>query len=322
MNSAGTSTFNGLYMCSLDEETRTCLDSKLIVDSWDQNGEHHRGLNLVNTQIDKTVHAIYSGYFEESRNSFEILRADMKSPVTFKSFFRAGLFASNDQCKFDCCEGAQHTYHKVQPRDFIADGDDVFISWDGFYQDCGDVFSSKRGLQWTVGISKILTSPECISTQGLDEVSFAECTVPVTIAFQDSTANARLLGYAGFATGFLPDGGRVFFLSALDNDTTLGKLTTEVWAIRSGGNYVKDPSSLWVLGKTEIDSNFMSVSVDDVGTLRLRKSVDGVPRALCRTAYDAGIFCHRLSISDESGVIQFATSNTYVSKEQVRITNE
>jgi hypothetical protein len=317
MSSTGMNTFNGLFMCSLAAETGKCRDSKLIVDTWDQNGEHRRGLDLVNTQIDHSTHSIYSGYFEKSRNSFEILRADMTSPVSFKSFFRTGMFASNDRCKLACCEDTQHTYHKVQPRDFVVDGNDVFVSWDGFYQDCSDSFSSKRGLQWTVGISKILTSPECISTQGLFEASFAECTVPISIAFQDSTPRARLLGYSGFAIGVLPDGGRVFFLSALDNDTALGKLSTEIWAIRSGGNYMNDPTTLWVLGKNEIDSNFMSIGVDDVGTLRLRKTPDGIPRALCRSAYDAGIFCHRLSISEESGAIQFASSNTYVSSKQV-----
>src|SRR5210317_1972302 len=38
--------FAGLYECQLEEDG-TCVEPKLIVDRWDTNGTHHRGLDLM-----------------------------------------------------------------------------------------------------------------------------------------------------------------------------------------------------------------------------------------------------------------------------------
>jgi hypothetical protein len=38
--------FTGLYECQLKEDG-ACVEPKLIVDKWDINGTHHRGIDLM-----------------------------------------------------------------------------------------------------------------------------------------------------------------------------------------------------------------------------------------------------------------------------------
>jgi hypothetical protein len=47
-------TFGGLYKCKLEQETGTCDEPELVVDSWDHDGNHHRGLDLMNVS-DETI---------------------------------------------------------------------------------------------------------------------------------------------------------------------------------------------------------------------------------------------------------------------------
>ncbi|KAL3907137.1 MAG: hypothetical protein SGARI_003687 [Bacillariaceae sp.] len=222
-----------------------------------------------------------------------------------------------------CCEDGGHTYFKVQPRDFVVDNGDVFVSWDAFYQDCSPgSYTAKAGLKWTVGVSKILSTPECVGHERDDseEVSFAECAEPVAIAFQDSEPRQKLLGYAGFAIGNsksrkddnTPE--RLFFLSAL-HQVGLNELNNEIWIVKEG-DVNNGPDVVEIDSVASIDSRFADISVDDVGTIRLRKDENGVPTGLCRTAYDSAIVCHQVRI-DDTGAAELWSKNTYVTKEKV-----
>jgi hypothetical protein len=336
-------------MCdNFSPKTGTCSDAKLIVDSWDvshgSNGHDHgsmmdggmmhhnskenskhshskRGLDLMNVQIDEATNTLFTGYFDKYRNSFEILFAPLRAPITLQSYFRTAIVSSNNACRMACCEDSGHTYFKVQPRDFAVDKGDIFVSWDAFYQDCSSSsYTAKAGLKWTVGVSKILTdNPDCVRHDRDDsdqEVSFAECTKPVAIAFQDSEPRKKLLGYAGLAIANTGGdfGKRLFFLSAL-HQVNVNELNNELWIVKEG-DVNTGPDVVEVDSVLAIDHRFADISVDDVGSMRLRKDGNGVPTGLCRTAYDAAIVCHRVRV-DSDGNAELWTKNTYVTKEKV-----
>ncbi|KAG7351242.1 hypothetical protein IV203_010602 [Nitzschia inconspicua] len=325
---------SGLYMCeNLSAETGQCSEAKLIVDTIEsplvptnnrgslehaiQHRQHnhlqHRGLDLMNVQIDYASNTLFTGYFEKNRNSFEILSAPLVAPVSLQPYFRTEIFSSNNGCKMSCCEDATHTYFKVQPRDFAVDNGNVFVSWDAFYQDCGNVYTKKTGLKWTVGVSKLLQTNECLHTT--DEVSFAGCTEPVAIAFQDSKPREKLLGYSGFSIANIPNSDKkLFFLSALDRPD-VNVLNNELWVLKEG-EFNPYPDVFQVHSTARIDSRFADVAVDDVGTIRLRKDENGVPTGLCRTAYDTAIVCHKIQVQDD-GKVDFLSANTFVTKHTV-----
>jgi len=44
------SAFAGLYTCDVDTQTGDCFHAELLVDRWDVDGTHHRGLDLINVR--------------------------------------------------------------------------------------------------------------------------------------------------------------------------------------------------------------------------------------------------------------------------------
>jgi LPXTG-motif cell wall-anchored protein len=319
----GSAAFNGLYECELNFETGQCAAPEKIVDVFNPANEHHRGLDMMNVRIDNANATMYAGYFDGKRYSFEILRGRLDTPpVVLESFFRLTTEVSTGHCLTQCCEPdlGHHTYYKVEPRDYTVHDGEIFVSWDGFYQNCGDEFAAKAGLKWTVGVSKIMQSPKCVSTGGDHEVSFEDCTVPVSILFQENRARGKILGYSGFQASYTPSGKRMFFLSAMDNDKTVelgGQLFSEIWAMPEGEVYPKNPIALQVFGKLHIHNIFENTAVDDVGTIRLRQDEDGAVTGLCRTAYDVGIACYSLAIDNEER-IKIYNDSLFVTAEQVK----
>jgi hypothetical protein len=349
----GRSTFEGVYTCRYDVTTGQCQGTPMIVTDTFGLTEHghipHRGIDVMNLQFITTAgqgrreeQFLYAGYFSGKRDSFEILRAHVatnkmnEEEISFQSFFRTQKSvwknAAENPLSCDPDKSVGNTYLKVHPRDFVVVdvdiddsgvvGGDVYLSWDGFYQNCSDIYASKKGLQWTVGVSKLIQSPECTLTDGMEEVKFEDCTEVVSIAYQDKTAYETVLGYAGLSSSKLPNGDNLFFLSALDHVNLdqkhegKARLYNELWVIKEGQSYVDDPSNRQVFGRVEIDSAFMDVPCDDVGSIQLRKDEDGMATGICRSAYDAGIFCNSIDISAE-GSVEIKQSYTYASKEQV-----
>jgi hypothetical protein len=281
---------------------------------------------LAQVAIDETESFFYSGYYE--RKNFEILRASLEPPIELESFFRTNQDARNNECGMLCCDvvgdgvgQGGHTYFEVQPRDYVLDGADVFVSWDGFYQDCDDYFASKRNLQWSIGVSKIRQTPECVLNGGLDPVNFQDCSTPVSIFHEEGTAKNMLLGYSGIAVSLSPSGKRVFYLSVINNSITSldgagGSPVNEIWTMPEGEHYMKNPNALQKFGGTAIAKPFLDYSVDDVGTIRLRLDENRIPTALCRTAYDAGVFCYALLMKDEEN-IEVTSTKTFVTVDQL-----
>jgi hypothetical protein len=275
----------------------------------------------MNVAIDESNSMFYTGYFENKRKSFEIFRAPLESPVVLESFFRTTQDVRNNDCLWLCCEGASHTYFELQPRDYVIDGGEVFISWDGFYQDCSDEFASKTGLKWAIGVSKVEQSPECVSTLGLEPVKFEDCTTPVSILYEHGTARNILLGYSGFASSNSRSGKRMFYLSVIDNaktglDGAGAQPSNEIWAMTEEENYTKNPKALQIFGGVGIQGQFLDHPVDDVGTIRFRYDENRIPDAMCRTAYDAGVFCYSLQMEPDN-TINVIKSNMQVTPKQI-----
>ena len=156
MGGEHSTSFQGLYMCSLDKQSGLCEDPKLVGDRFDHDGEKHRGIRLTNVAMDDSQSHVYSVYFENDNRGFEILRAPLNTaPVSFDSFFHTKGAYTNSQCDLRCCPDASHTYMNLLPRSFSLDGDDIYVSWGGLYQDCADEFLNKANFNWSIGISKI-----------------------------------------------------------------------------------------------------------------------------------------------------------------------
>ena len=274
--------------------------------------------------------------------SWEIVRAKLPGNengiLQFESFFRTlGAFDWNE-CNFKCCpyqgdtdddpfafskdednpfSAHTHAYVRTIPRSFAVDEQtgDVFISWEGFYQNCdpAGMFSARqKGLEWTIGVSRLKTEdPYCVVDQvhALDN-NFSRCTEPVSIVYQSSRGREVVLPNGGFAvipaSGDGGNGRRSFLLSALKSPGIgQGELTSHVWAFPEGGNVSQDGRLLQDLslsGKgTVVDNIFMDENVWDGGTLRLHYNQrTGRPDHLCRTIFNEGIGCMPISVTEDN----------------------
>jgi hypothetical protein len=312
-----TTAFQGLYMCSLNRETGKCQNPELVVDQWNHNGgTKHHGLRLTNVALDDSKSLLYSIHFEDARHGFEILRAALTRPIEFQSFFRTKGAYSNSDCGLECCAGAGHTYLNMKPRSYLVEGEDIFISWGGLYQDCADEFLQKASFKWTIGVSKLEQRSDCILTG--TQVDFADCTTPVALAYQgDQGEDDVFLGYSSFQSSRSPSGNRIFYLSVLkgDSDNMKSQLVNEIWAIPEGEVFAKNPNALQKIDQVPVSRSFMYHSVDNVGSIRLRLDKDGVATSLCTAAYDGGIFCSAFSLDTESRIEVYRTETVVTGKQ-------
>ncbi len=269
---------------------------------------------IIQVVIDQGEHKFYSGYFDGERGSWEILRASYDTPIILDSFFRTNLQVWNSEDILKCSKNGGHSYFQVDPRSFVLDDGEFFVSWDGFYQNCSDDFAAKRGLQWSIGVSKILQSPDCVLTGGLEPVNFEDCTEPVSIVYQDATAREVVHGYSGIAVSRSLSGKRIFYLSIIEIRSGVEVAFSEIWTMPEGEYYSKNPKASGAFGAVRISKEFLEHAVDDVGTIRLRVDNSGIPTAACRSAYDAGVFCYALEVLEDS-TIKATGQNQYVSRE-------
>lgn len=310
--------FQGLYMCSLNTGTGKCRFAELIVNRWNRGGERHRGLRLRNVALDDSKSMLYSLYFEGTRRGFEILRAPLIRPIELQSFFRTKGAYSNSDCGLECCAGAEHTYLNTKPRSYLIEGEEIFISWGGIYQDCGDEFQRKANFKWTIGVSKLEQRPDCILTG--TQVDFATCTTPIALAYQgDEGEDDIFLGYSSFQSSLSPSGNRVFFLSVLrvNAENRESQPVNEIWAVPEGEVYAKNPNALQVIDRVPVHRSFMYHSVDNVGSIRMKLDNDGIATSLCTTAYDWGILCLAFSINRESKV-EVSRRESFVTSDQIK----
>jgi len=300
-------------------------------------------------------------YLKGEDSDWEIVRAQLPDAgdfdndvvnsdgsLTFESVFKTRALVDWNECEFNCCSKAdyerlgfltnakefdtnyeyRHTYTKTMVRSFVVDEHtgDIFVSWEGYYKDCQDIFSSGKKLLWTLGISRLkMEDPTCVlldPAQANDQFShssnFPRCTEPVSIVYQSTRGREAVLPYGGLAV--IPESQtgsrRTFLLSVLYSPgIDSGELTSRVWAFPEGADSIKDGLKRQDLTGTGtvIDGAHFDANVWDGGSLRLNyNSQTQKPDYLCRTVYEAGIECIPIGIStDNEGLpVVMATSKT------------
>jgi hypothetical protein len=314
-----TASYKGLYKCELDPGSGLCHSPELITDEWIHDGRLHRGIKLMNVQLHDAGNTIYARTFDAKRDSWEIIRAPIDSSITFEPYFRTQEKLEWNDCGFKCCEPTGYHYLMVKPKTFFLDDDDIYIAWDGFWKDCSDAFS-RATPRWTIGVSRLKKDPECVLTGGDSEANFALCTEPVAIVYQNDVGRSRVLPYGGFQITKAPDGTRIYFLSVMHSaGIDEGKLTSEVWVAPEGIQHTKNPNQLQTFDPQQINAFLFDEIIEDAGTIRLHM-VDGVPNHVCRTAFDAGVFCFPIQMAFDGRISYAGQTHQLVSHEQVQET--
>jgi len=266
--------------------------------------------------------------------------------LQFEYVFRSLEAIGWNECDFDCCikddvideqwdedtntnYEYKHAYLRTNIRSFVVDEHtgDVFVSWEGFYKDCTDVFAASKKLQWTIGISRLkMEDTKCTFLGRSDhtfksEGQFARCSETVSIVFQSSRGREVVLPYGGFAV--IPSSAtgnkRIFLLSVLSRpEIDSGDLTSRVWAFPEGGNALRDESKRQDLTDnfTVVDEIFMDANIWDGGSLRLHyNSTSGKPDHLCRTIFGEGIECFQITVGTDT-VYSSSDPQSFLSKDQ------
>ncbi len=272
----------------------------------------------------------------EHVGSWEIIRAKLPDSgeesksgdglLQFESLFRTLEAFDWNECDFKCCPynsnkdddpfqyseeeennyfSHTHAYVRTIPRSFSVDetNGDVFLSWEGFYQNCDPAsIVNEKKLQWTIGVSRLRTEdPYCTTDQvHVMENNFPRCTEPVAIVHQSSTGRDIVLPYGGFTVIPARDSEhrRSFLMSAITSSEIRGEHKSFVWTVPEGGNLYEDRMYLNDNG-TSLDHNFADVW--DGGTLRLHKNAQTKrPDHVCRSIFNKGIGCMPISENDDS----------------------
>jgi len=316
--------------------------------------------------------------------TWEILRADLPGSATttntngleFQPYFRTLREADWNNCNFDCCpftddvdsngiyahrdyhdNAFMHSYIRVAPTAFAVDHEtgDVFIAWHGFYKNCNpaNIFSVSKSLEWTVGISRLVTrteDPTCILPRTEDgefvgysdlEDNFGRCTVPVAIVHQGSTGHGVLVPHGGFsvlpAVQEVKDPQLTDEKIADNNDTparphrgflvtTLkaekGATTSHVWAIAEGGDVTRNLYERQLVTSNTIDHIFLKMNVWNGGNQRLHYSQEtGRPDHLCHTVFNKGIDCMPITVTEDKDILYLKTNGgpeTILTESQVK----
>eukprot|EP00536_Pseudo-nitzschia_multiseries_P018694 jgi/Psemu1/293611/fgenesh1_pg.2916_\ len=316
----------------------------------DSNRERDQSSYLyANTHVDNSRE-----YTNSHVQSWEILRAklptfhsdevEIRDQLAFESVFRTLDAFDWNECDFRCClysgnadddpfavskdehngyYAHTHAYVRTVPRSFAVDETtgDVFVSWEGFYQNCDPANLSQdegKKLEWTIGISRVrMEDPYCTTDQvHVRENNFPRCTEPVSIVYQNSRGRDVVLPHGGFTVipadrSHSKKSGRSFLLSTLRSATMGhgGDLTSQVWAFPEGGNpnertWIHEHLSLNGNG-TVVDDVFLNANTVDGGTLRLHTNhKTGRPDHLCRTVFNMGIGCMPISFTEEDDLVR------------------
>jgi hypothetical protein len=62
--------FAGLYECQLKENEGACVEPTLIVDKWDINGTHHKGLDLMDVSKYWNIIILHCFLFASTNSEF------------------------------------------------------------------------------------------------------------------------------------------------------------------------------------------------------------------------------------------------------------
>ena len=328
MMTDGSATFSGLYKCSLNAKSGRCEgNAQVVVDALSQNGGIHRGIKLLNVVLDTQKEHVYARAYDEKGQTWEIVKTALQgSMAEFQPFFKTHEKYSWNDCGFKCCGNTGKAYVLASPKTFLMDDNDIYIAWDGFYQDCEDMYLSK--MLWTVGINKLRKDdPNCVlnagNVYGNDGMAdFASCTEPIAIVYQNKTGRSRVVSYGGFSMSKAPnDNRRIFFLSMLKSQgIDQGEFHNEIWVSPEGTHFAKTPSDLQTFGAVQINSAFFDAHIEDTGTIRLHQDSKGRPDHLCRTVFDAGVECTPITMDANGKVFVRGESKSFVTSQQLHET--
>ena len=308
--------------------------------------------------------ATYDHHHDTGANiySWEILRSnlDNNGGIHFHSYFKTLTKCSWNNCDFDCCPfkngpdsngfhanrdrhdfAFMHAYVLAIPRAFAVDDNtgDIFISWEGFYKNCDPAnhFQATPMLEWTVGVSRLVThteNPSCVAVrdENGDPLSFsdlsnnfAQCTVPVSIVAMETHGRNIQLPYGGLtvipaakeppAPGVQPR--RTFLLSVLD--PSVGE--THLWAMPENADVTENRYMRQELHSSHLGRHILQQNegIWNSGNIRVHYNQEtGRPDHVCRSVFDKGIRCIPISLTEDA-------SSTYVTvtgDEEIFLTEE
>lgn len=319
-------TFPGVFSCSFDESTGRCSETNTpgtVVDATVIGGDRDRGVNLSNILLNagkRKLLALRTDTF------WEILWAPLDSNIysttegsatSLLPYFRIPKEVYSDESKGQDCgayTGTRFAYYEVIPVAFaIDDNEDVYISWEGYFQDCEDPVESENGLVWSVGVNKINRS--CIMTDRVQ--SFAECTSPHAVFYRGLIGKDRRLG-SGLAISMSPKKRQLFYLSIVNRAYEMDN-ASEIWVSPQGIH--KTPSIVPTPKLPNPTAYQATRIIPDVASIQLDLDSDQLPRAVCQTVYDQGVYCYEFGIQDDGEDIVPYSDNAeptfVVTKEQV-----
>ncbi len=296
-------TFPGIFSCAFDESKGRCIGSaETLADTTIIGGKRERGAHLSNIRLGSSENKLFA---LRTDSLWEILWAPLDfsdtyassstSATSLLSYFRIPKTIYTDQTRGQDCgkyNGTRFAYYEVLPVAFgVDENDDVFISWEGYFQDCADAIESENGLVWSIGINKV--ERKCLMSDNVQ--SFGECSTPFSILYRGLLGKDRRLGN-GLEMSSSPAGRRLFYLTVVNRAYEVDN-ANELWVAPPGihklPNVIPTPG---IPGATGYQATRI---IPDVASLRLKVDSDKLPRSVCQTAYTKGVFCFSFQIEDD-----------------------
>lgn len=310
MGGGSRTTFPGIFSCSFDETTGQCVGSpNTLVDSTFINGERDRGVDLSNIRMSAWKNKLLA---LRTVTYWEILWAPLDADIytapaaggasTMLPYFRIPKQIYTDQASGQNCNNynTRFAYFEVLPVAFtVDDNDDVFISWEGFFQDCEDVFEAGNGLVWSIGVNKVDRS--CVMNNAIQ--SFSDCTTPHSIFYKGLIGKDRRLGN-GIGMSQSPAGRRIFYLTVVNRAFESGN-PNQLWAAPPGIH--KFPAVVPTPGNPSASVYQVTRIIPDVASIQLSLDQGRQAHAVCQTVYDQGVYCYEFEIED-NGVDDMVTA--------------
>lgn len=318
MGGVSQSTFPGIYSCPFDELTGRCThnNASMIVDTAIVGGSRERGPSLSNVRLNPLQDKVFA---LRTESMWEILWAPLNDAssetnpsseasggISLSEYFRVPKLIFTDKSKGQDCkqyEGSRFAYYEVLPVAFaVDDNDDMFISWEGYFQDCEDPDESQNGLVWSIGVNKVVDS--CVMSD--KSQTFDECTVPHSIFHRGLLGKDRRLGN-GFDMSSSPANRTLYYLSVVNRGYGVNN-ANELWVAPEG--VYKWPILVPTPQLPNATGYQATRIIPDVASIRLRLDPNQLPRSVCQTAYDKGVFCFGFEVDDDGTNIQVNSEHT------------
>ena len=326
MGGTSYSTFPGIYSCPFDEFTGRCVtNATTLVDTVLIGETRERGPLLSNVRLNPRQDKVLALRTEAL---WEILWAPLNASETSSSmnntsswsavdgssepttlslsaYLRVPKVIYTDQSKGQDCanyNGSRFAYYEVLPMAFAVDeNDDVFISWEGYFQDCQDANESGNGLVWSIGVNKVVNK-SCLLSDKIQ--TFDDCTLPHSIFYRGLVGKDRRLG-DGMEMSLSPANRHLFFLSVVNRAYGVNN-ANELWVAPEGIH--KKPIVVPTPQMPNSTGYQATRIIPDIASIRLRLDANQHPRAVCQTAYNKGVFCYGFDVADDGTNLQ-VTSN-------------